>query len=116
MTLGELADQYLGADKNDVAEIARKNFKWIACELGKAFKDQETGVLAAMEIFASFIAADGKIAKGEWIEFQYVFQLDMGDDEAKALLEQCENKDVFNYTKDGTTDNSIETANINFFY
>lgn len=99
MTLQELANQYLGADQNDVAAIARKNFDWIAQVIGRATNNAEAGVSAAITIFSSFIAADGKVTIEEWSEFQYIFQLDMGDEEQKALLAQCENKDIFNFTK-----------------
>ena len=99
MTLGELADQYLGADKNDVAAIARKNFRWIAKTVGDAVGNEEAGICAAITIFSSFVTADGKLTEEEWAEFQYIFQLDMGDDEQRALLAQCEEKSIFDFTK-----------------
>lgn len=99
MTLQELANQYLGADQDDVAEVARRNFGYIVDRVGKRLDDPKAGMVTAIKIFASFVAADGKIAQDEWVTFQYIFQTEMGDDEAKMLLEQCEDKDIYDFAK-----------------
>ena len=99
MTLRELINQYLGADKEDVAQVARKNFRWIADTIGKHLNDEKMGVNAAICIFSSFVAADGKVTEEEWASFQYIFQVQMGDDECKALVKQCEEKGIYEFTK-----------------
>lgn len=111
MTRNEWKQIYVGYandTQESLAKQAKEYFYDIYREFAKLANDNRKGFMFAVNLFASYIDADGVIAPSEWALFNYIFDIDdtenYGDiegivndfrkltsyDELDSIIDQCE--------------------------
>lgn len=85
---------YLNADKNEVAEIARRKFSEIYDLVYKETSNEDTAFNFCIAAFASFVVMDDQLSNEEWSLFEYIMQQDLSRENVVNIMKCAENEEL----------------------